>query len=92
MEEGKIAMYGIVRKRCPLCGGRIIVSDLYQISRDHFIKANGVLSKRGKDRGPYSMEASIANCENAPDNCSALWDTDGFYIDERGRFVDLVYE
>lgn len=84
-------MNGIVRKRCPMCGGRIIVSDLYQISRDHYITAKGVISKRGKDRGPYSMEASIAACENAPDNCAAQWDTESFCIDEHGRFVDWLY-
>lgn len=27
-------MEGIVRDRCPLCGGKIVVSDLYQTSRD----------------------------------------------------------
>ena len=83
---------GIIRKCCPLCGGRIIVSDLYQISYNYAMTKSGKLSKQYSVSSPGSMEASIAACENAPDRCTASWDTDSFIVDEKGRFIDLLYK
>lgn len=85
-------MIGVVRKCCPLCGGRIIVSDLYQVSYDYFITKSGVISRKHKTSRPASIEASIASCENSPDKCRAYWDTDSFFVDMKGRFVDLQYD
>lgn len=79
---------GILRRRCPLCGGKIVVSDLYQVSYDYTITHAGVISKKHTTSLPMSMDASVAACENAPDRCPMTWDTDSFAIDERGRFVD----
>ena len=84
-------MYGILRKVCPLCGGTIIVSDLYQLSYDYVITRTGKKGKKRKVSGPGSMEVSIAACENAPDACNATWNPDEFVIDENDRFVDLKY-
>lgn len=55
---------GIVRKCCPLCGGEIVVSWLYQYSHDYTITKRGILSKRytRHDIGPE--EVSIAWCKN----------------------------
>ena len=39
-------MEGIVRDRCPLCGGKIVVSDLYQTSRDFEVRKGGKVSRR----------------------------------------------
>ena len=82
---------GIIRKVCPLCGGKIVVSDLYQISYNHTVTKSGKLSKKYSVSSPGSMEVSIAACENAPDGCKASWDADSFFIDEKDRFVDLQY-
>lgn len=84
-------MRGIMRKRCPLCGGRIVISDLYQISHDYVITAKGVVSKRFTKSSEGSMECMLAACENAPDKCSGIWDADAFYLDEEGRFFDCKY-
>lgn len=47
---------GVKRDCCPLCGGRIIVSDLCQYSVDYVVlkKPFGKLSKKAKkvDNGP----------------------------------------
>lgn len=84
-------MIGVIRKKCPLCGGKIIVSDLYQVSYDYFIRQDGTISKTHKTSSPMTMDASIAACEHTPDNCKAEWDCDSFFIDARGRFVDCKY-
>ncbi len=46
---------GIRRTRCPLCGGDIIVSDLYQVSHDHKLTKSGRVSEKAsvaqKDEG-----------------------------------------
>ena len=80
-----------IRRRCPLCGSKLIVSDLYQVSFDYTITKSGHISRNHKTSSPMSMEASIAACENAPEKCTAYWDTDSFMIDERGRFIDFKY-
>ena len=81
----------MVIKHCPLCGGKIIVSYLYQLSYNHIITAKGTVSEKYKVNGPFSMEVSVASCENTPDKCSAVWDVDDFYIDAEHRFVDYKY-
>lgn len=85
-------MKGIKRTRCPLCGGRIIVSDLYQVSHDHVITKSGVMSKRFTKGPEGSIECMIAACEHAPDDCPAIWDADSFDIDGKGYFYDNKYE
>ena len=35
-------------KCCPLCGGRIVVSDLYQYSLNYTMRKDGKIGKRGK--------------------------------------------
>ena len=84
-------MYGILRKVCPLCGGKIVVSDLYQLSYDYVVTRTGKKSTKRKVSRPGSMEVSIAACENAPDACNAIWDADEFFIDESNRFIDCKY-
>lgn len=79
---------GIIRRSCPLCGGRLIVSSLQQSSKDFFIKKNGRISKKYtlSDSGP--MEVEIAACES----CEARWEADEFMLDSAGRFIDYKYE
>lgn len=53
-------MEGIVRDRCPLCGGKIVVSDLYQTSRDFEVRKGGKVSRRYTVTDCGSMEVSVA--------------------------------
>lgn len=80
----------MIRNRCPKCGGRIIVSDLYQYSMDYVVlkKPAGELSKNAKKRDAGPMEVMIAGCEN-PD-CDAFWESDDFYISD-DCFYDEKY-
>lgn len=83
---------GMKIKRCPLCGGKIIVSALYQISHDYTVTKNGKLSKKYTKGGIGSLDASIAACENARyDKCSAIWGCDEFEIADDDCFVDFKY-
>lgn len=81
-------MEGIVRDRCPLCGGKIIVSDLYQFSRDYEVRKGGKVSLRYTVCDCGSMEVSVAGCAN---QCGAYWEADGFYIGTDGKFYDQKY-
>lgn len=82
--------FGTVIKSCPLCGGRIVVSDLYQCSRDYVMKKDGKIGKRyvRGDCGP--VEASIASCENY-NPCLACWGTEDFFVEPDGSFIDYKY-
>lgn len=83
---------GVIRKRCPLCGGKIIVSDFYTFSYDHFITKSGTLSRKYNVSSPGSINVSNAACENVIDeSCSARWDDNSFFINAEGQFVDLLY-
>ena len=77
-----------IRARCPLCGGKIIVSEYYQTSRDYKVLMNGKLSKRYivTDAGPInSMTASCGSF------CGAYWEHEEFDISEDGMFYDKKY-
>mgnify|MGYP004644780257 FL=1 len=81
-------MEGIVRDRCPLCGGKIVVSDLYQTSRNFEVRKGGKVSQRYTVADCGSMEVSVAGCV---DRCGAYWDADSFYIGADGKFYDQKY-
>ncbi len=78
---------GIERRKCPICGGEIEITDLYQYAHAFKLTKSGRISKRYKviDCGP--IEASIAGCE-----CGANWGVGDFDITPEGRFVDYKYE
>ena len=67
---------GVIRDSCPVCGGTICVSALYQYSHEHRVLKGGRLSKRFKKYDNGSMEAAIAYC----DNCDCTWDADQFDV------------
>lgn len=47
-------------KCCPLCGGRIVVSVLYQCSLDYVMRQDGTIGNRCKRGKSGPMDASIA--------------------------------
>lgn len=75
---------GVIRKCCPVCGGRIEVSYLYQYSLDYRLNKDGRLSKRYTKRDGGSMECGLAACLN----CHETWEDNEFDIDSDDRFVD----
>lgn len=77
---------GITRKSCPLCGGRIEVSDLFQYCRTYTINKGGKLSKKYKVEDNGGIGVSSARC-----SCGANWDAGEFEIDKNGYFVDYKY-
>lgn len=74
------------RKCCPNCGGKIVVSYLYQTSHDYEITKRGKLSKRFTRDGEHSMECAIAACSD----CDVRWGDGDFYIED-GCFYDMKY-
>lgn len=81
---------GTVIKCCPLCGGRIVVSNLYQYSLDYTMRKDGKISKRHKrgDDGP--VDVSLASCENYK-TCDARWEEEEFFVEPDGTFYDYKY-
>lgn len=56
-------MNGVIRGRCPRCGGKIIYSEFYQNARDYTIRKDGKVPKRYVSRSGELSE-SVAACEN----------------------------
>lgn len=77
-------------KSCPLCGKSIVVSVLCQYSLDYKIRKNGKISTKFKKTDGGGIDCSVASCEDY-ENCDARWETDEFFIDEEGQFVDEKY-
>ena len=86
MSRRLFATEGKRRTKCPLCGGEIGVSDLYQYEYNYRITKRGKISKNGKRRDCGSMEVSVAHCE-----CGANWEQGDFEITEEGYFIDYKY-
>lgn len=80
-------MRGKRRTKCPLCGGEIGISYLYQYSHDYKITKSGRVSKNYKTRDCGPMEVGVAFCD-----CGANWGDGDFQIDENDHFIDLKYE
>lgn len=81
---------GEIIKFCPLCGKSIVVSVLFQYSLDYKIGKNGKISKKFKKTDCGGIDCSVASCEDY-ENCDARWDSDEFFIDENGQFIDEKY-
>ena len=79
---------GKIRKKCPLCGGNIIVSELFQLSQNHKLTKSGKLSKRYTQTDAMPEDISLASCSS---NCGASWEVDDFTITPEGYFLDLKY-
>lgn len=81
----------MIISKCPVCGGRIIVTYFNQYSLDYRITKCGKISKcYTKHDDSDSNETAIAHCEN-PD-CDGSWEGDEFNITPDGYFDDLKYE
>ena len=78
---------GVLRKCCPKCGGKIVVSWLYQTSHDYVITKSGRISKRYTRTPEGSMEVALAACVD----CDAVWEADEFWIDKNDYFIDYKY-
>lgn len=81
---------GTVIKCCPLCGGRIVVSNLYQYSLDYTMRKDGKIGKRHKRGDDGSMDVSLASCENYK-TCDARWEAEEFFVEPDGTFHDYKY-
>ena len=73
-------MNGVIRGRCPRCGGKIIYSEFYQNARDYTIRKDGKVPKRYVSRSGELSE-SVAACENG---CGAYWEDEDFSIGQDG--------
>jgi len=80
----------IIRKCCPRCCGRIIVSEWHQYSIDQVVGKNGKLLKKKKKVDCDMSECIVASCENSV-NCDTSWGELDFYIDADGYFHDREY-
>ena len=82
--------HGVAIKCCPLCGGRIVVSDLCQYSLDRVMRQDGKIGIRHKRGSSGSMDVSIASCENYK-TCNARWESEEFFVAPDGTFFDYKY-
>lgn len=83
---------GVCRNACPHCGGKIIVSVLYQRSYNHTVGKSCKLLKQYKISGDCPMDCWLASCERFLESCDVHWEADEFGIDSKGRFIDFKYE
>lgn len=64
--------------KCPICGEEdtLIVSFLYQFSKDYKVTKKGCVSKKYTIDNNHSMETSILVCKNGCDVNDLDWDYD----------------
>lgn len=74
---------------CPICGGTIEVSSLYQYSVNQLVGKRGKLLKKSEKHDSGSLDCQIAYCTN--EECGIEWETDDFKLDDEGRFLDYKY-
>lgn len=86
-KKGGRNVNGVIRGRCPRCGGKIIYSEFYQNARDYTIRKDGKVPKRYVSRSGELSE-SVAACENG---CGAYWEDEDFSIGQDGMFYDNKY-
>lgn len=80
----------VKRKCCPLCGGAIIISYLYQTSHEYRITKSGKIANRFKRYGEHPLDSSFATCSNNG-QCYAYWSEMDFSVDNQGYFWDEKY-
>lgn len=62
-------MNGVIRGRCPRCGGKIIYSEFYQNARDYTIRKDGKVPKRYVFMGVPITEDSASKLNEAMKKC-----------------------
>lgn len=60
--------------KCPICGGKLIYSALYQYALNYGIKSNGTLTKSRKKEDIGPMECGFIYCAN--EDCDFTTDCD----------------
>lgn len=63
-----------VLSKCPICGGKLIYSALYQYSLNYGIKSDGTITKSRKKEDIGSMECGFIYCAN--EECDFMTDCD----------------
>lgn len=61
-----------VLSKCPICGGKLIYSALYQYSLNYGIKSDGTITKSRKKEDIGSMECGFIYCAN--EECDFMTD------------------
>lgn len=59
-------MNGVIRGRCPRCGGKIIYSEFYQNARDYTIRKDGKVPKRYVSRSGEAL-CKLKECKRKYD-------------------------
>ena len=72
-------------KKCPTCGGKLIVSGFYSFSRDYKITRRGVLSSRGSKSVESSIDCTTASCVD----CGSEWEQGEVMILDGKVFLSL---
>lgn len=83
---------GVCRNACPHCGGKIIVSVLYQRTYVHPVGRSCKVLKRYTASSDGPMDCALASCEHFPESCDVCWEVGDFGIDQNGKFIDFKYE
>lgn len=65
---------------CPYCGGELIISDHYALTKDYRITKSGVLSKRFKLSDPGPMDCTTGYCCG----CERAFDSDNITVENNG--------
>ena len=72
-------------KRCPVCGGKVVISYFYSFSVDYTITKRGVLSKKGVRSIESPMDCVTVTCMD----CEAEWCSDQVKIDAGKLWLKL---
>lgn len=65
---------------CPVCGGRLLISEFCTLSRDYRIKRDGKISKKYTVTRADSIDCINASC----DDCGEVWDASEVCLENDG--------
>ena len=68
-------------KKCPICGGKLVLSDYYQISHEHAISKNGKILKKYTVTEKMPINEQTINCTE----CDFQLSSEEFWIDEENK-------
>ena len=73
----------ILGKKCPHCGGRMVMCEHFALTHDYLIRKDGKLSSKFRKSTEGAIDCTTAFCQE----CYTFWDGDNTICDNDGVWI-----